>query len=291
MISLLIAARQRESPSAYAARLLEDMDLPPDLAFHPGYTLRVQALGRFVVHRGQEAVANGEWHREKARHLFQLLLTNRDRFLRRDEIAALLWPEANAAAAEGQFKVTLNALQGVLEPQRPPRAPTLFVQRRGSAYGLYPAAPLWVDATALERVIAQENKAKDEDTALELNREALALYQGDFLIRCVYEDWCREERERLRRLYLTTATRTAAMLLARGDADEGIRLCRQALAVDDCLEAAYQLLIRAYLQQGDRVQALRTYERCETCLRQELDVAPAQETKALIGQIRESSAR
>jgi len=289
MISLLIAARQRELSSAYAARLLEDMDLPPDLAFHPGYTLRVQALGRFVVHRGQEAVANGEWHREKARHLFQLLLTNRDRFLRRDEIAAHLWPEANAAAAEGQFKVTLNALQGVLEPQRPPRAPTLFVQRRGSTYGLNPAAPLWVDAAAFERLIAQGDKAKDEDTALELNREALALYQGDFLIRCAYEDWCREERERLRRLYLATATRTAAMLLARGDAGEGVRLCRQALAVDDCLEAAYQLLIRAYLQQGDRVQALRTYERCVTRLREELDVAPMPETTALYQEIQRAS--
>lgn len=286
LVPLLVVAWQSEDGSAYAARLLERTGLPADLAFHPGYTLRVHTLGRFAVYRGQEAIDASDWRREKARQLFQLLAANQDRFLQRDEIAALLWPEADAIATEQQFKVALNALQQVLEPQRPPRAPTLFVQRRGSAYGLNPAAPVWIDAAAFERLVAQGDSANDEAAALDYYRRALALYQGDFLPGCLYEDWSRDERERLRRLCLKTSTRAAEMLLARGDLDEAIRLCQQILTVDNCWEAGYQLLIQAYLERQDRVQALRAYERCVSCLREELDVAPTPETTALYDKIR-----
>jgi LuxR family maltose regulon positive regulatory protein len=286
---LLIAARQGQTAAVYAAHLLEGLGLPPDLTFHPGYTLRIQTLGRFVVHRGRETVGDDEWRREKARQLFLLLLAERGRFLQRDEIAARLWPEADSATAEGQFKVTLNALQHVLEPARPPRAPTLFVRRRGSAYGLDPTAPIWIDAVAFQRLVAQGDAAQDEASTLDCYCQALALYRGDFLPDCLYEDWCRDERERLRRLYLTAAAKAAEILLARGDLDEAIRLGQRLLAVDDCCEPAYQLLIRAYGEQGDRVQALRTYERCLARLRRELDVAPAPETTALYEAIRASA--
>lgn len=290
LVPLLIAARKIESVSDDAARLLARMDLPADLAFHPGYTLRVRTLGNFEVSRGQAIVGEGEWPREKARTLLQLLLTNRQRFMPRDEIAAALWPEADTDTAEGQFKVTLNALQGVLEPQRPPRAPTLFVQRQGSSYGLNPAAPLWIDAAVFESWITRGHSAPDAPARLAAFQQALALYADDFLPKCVYDDWCRQERDHLRRLYLNTAIQTAELLLANDAAAEAARLCQKILTLDDCLEAAYQILIRAHLQQGDRVQALRAYERCESRLRQELDVAPTAETSAFVEKIRESPA-
>jgi DNA-binding SARP family transcriptional activator len=291
LVPLLIAAKRNGIETAYAGRTLETWELPPTLAFHPGYTLRVQTLGRFQVQRGRATVGADEWHREKARSLFQLLVANRGRFLQRDEIAAALWPEANADTAEGQFKVTLNTLQGVLEPQRPPRAPTLFVQRRGSSYGLNPAAPLWIDAAVFEEWVAQANSEPNEGRKRELLQQALTLYEGDFLPKCLYEDWCRQERERLRRLYLNAALQTAELLLAGDEADQVAHLCQQILTVDECLEPAYQLLIRAHLRRGDRVQALRAYERCEACLRQELDMTPAQETVALIRQVRKSQTK
>ena len=86
-------------------------------------------------------------------------------------------------------------------------------------------------------------------------------------------------------------TAAAERLLARGERDEATRLCWQALASDSCLESAYQLLMRAYLAQGNRAEALRTYERCLTCLREELDVQPMPETISLGEEIRSLAAR
>ena len=49
--------------------------------------------------------------------------------------------------------------------------------------------------------------------------------------------------------------------------------------------------MRAYLAQGNRAEALRTYERCLACLREELDVQPLPETTSLGQEIRGLVAR
>ncbi len=277
-IPLLIAGRRD-----WAGPLLIDMGVAPETQFHPGYTLRVNALGRFAVRRGQEVVEDGEWHREKARQLFELLLIRRDRFLWRDEINAALWPDAVEEAAEAQFKVTLNALNRTIEPARPPRAPTLFVQRRGSSYGIHPGAPLWLDAAEFEKQTKRAAKAPSTPEALENYEQALLHYQGDLLPDCLYNDWSRDERERLRQLHLQTCLRAAELLLEQDDMERAIALAERALASDNCCEAAYRLLIRAYLKKDEQVAARRVYERCELALRQEIGVEPMLETAALLG--------
>lgn len=287
---LLVAGRHIKTCAAYAATLLARLRLPPDLEFHPGYTLRVQTLGQFAVWRGRQAVDDNEWKREKARQLFQLLLVNRGRLMERDEIAARLWPETDSATTlNQQFKVTLNALQQVLEPGRPSRVASLFVQRLGSAYCLNPDAPLWLDVAIFEQLVEQGSKASDEPAALDLYRQAVALYKGDLLPACIYEDWCQGQREHVRQLYLSTASKIAAASLAQGDADAAISLCTQILAIDNCYEAAYQWLIRAYLHKRDFVQARRTYERCVACLKEELEMAPMPETTALYKETRQAA--
>ncbi len=287
LVSLLLAAGRHRYHHELITRILKERNLAPGLSFYPGYTLNVFTLGRFAVFRGQAAVRDSDWPREKARQLFQLLLSKR-RFLERGVIISHLWPEADRTAGERYFRVTLNALHRTLEPGRPPRAPTLFVRRRGSAYGIDPNAPLTLDAADFESLIDKGAKAEMEELALESYRHALALYQGDFLAECRYADYCREERERLQQIFLTATTRIGDILLAQGTlaaTEEVINRSERALAIDNCWEPAYQHLIRAYLHRDDHVQVHRVYERCVICLRQELDVSPMAATVALFESI------
>jgi LuxR family maltose regulon positive regulatory protein len=286
LVPLLLSSRSTGTTRTVVGEILEGLGLAPDVPFHPGYSLNVQTLGRFALSRGDEMVPADEWHRDKARSLFQLLLANDERFLTREEIAAVLWPEADEAAAESQFKVTLNALHKVLEPDRPARAPTLFVQRRGSSYGLNLRAPIYVDKRFFEELIAQGDRAaEDPRAAIEAYSQAIQLYRGDLMPDAIYDDWSQPERERLRRLYLTAATRLAQLLLEGEELTQAATVCEQVLRHDACWEGAYQVLIQARLQQGDRVEALRAFERCIQALRQELDVEPAPQTMALRSQI------
>jgi len=268
---------------------MEEMGLPADLTYHPRHALHIATLGRFVVQRGDDVVGGGEWHREKSKSLFRLFLAHRGHFLDRDEILNTLWPDTDPDAAENRFKVTLNALNQVLEPDRPPRARTRFIQRRNNAYGLNPDAHIWYDALVMEEMLAQADSAADKHMALDLYRRALDLYQGDFLPDCLYLDWCRSERERLRTVYKEALVRAASMLVEEGDHLQALRYTQRALTVDNCMEAAYRLLMRIYIKLGNRVEAMRTYDRCTACLQEELDVSPMAETTSLYEEIRSSS--
>ncbi len=281
-VPLLILARDRRDRPAYARRLLAEMGLP-DIEVHPGYQLRVQTLGGFRVWRGDVEVTAREWQRDKARQLFQLLITERGRWLQREEITDRLWPNLSPEAALRDFKVALNALNKAIEPQRPADAPFAFVVRDGSTYRLRPEADLWLDAAAFraacERGLRLLASGAREEGLAQL-RSGLALYGGDYLPDALYEDWASEERERLLALYLRTADRLAGELIERGAYDEGLQLCEAILSKDACWERAYRLMMAAYAAQGNCSQALKTYSRCVDVLRAELDVAPSAETRA-----------
>jgi LuxR family transcriptional regulator, maltose regulon positive regulatory protein len=249
--------------------------------YHPGYTLRVQMFGTFRVWRGAQEIQSREWQREKARQLFQLLLTYRGHWVQREQICAWLWPDADLEAAERQFKVTLNALNAALEPSRPPRVAPFFVRRQGLAYSFAPSYGVWIDVDEFELRAAAAGASDEPDFARRNAQIAVALYRGDYLAESLYDAWTTEERERLTARYLATAVSYAARLSTEGDQAQAVQLCEQVLRRDRCYEEAYQILMQAHARAGSRSQALRSYTRCAQALRDELSMEPLPETGAL----------
>jgi len=271
-VPLLVEAQRRDIEADYAGRLLDGMGLE-GIDYHPGYALSVRTLGAFAVWRGDELVTPRDWKREKARQVFQLLLTYPQQWFYREQIIDHLWPHLPPEAAERDFKVALNALHGALEPSRPRGIQAFFVIRKGSVYGLNPVARIAVDVGDLKRLAAEDD--------IDLLRQALALYEDDYLPDSVYEDWPAAERQRLRHLYMTAAERLARHLLQARAWDDAIQVCQAILARDNCWEAAYRLLMRAYAAQGNRPQVHSTYQRCVTALDRELGVEPSPTTRSL----------
>ncbi len=279
LVPLLLFARDTGRQKTYAEGLLAQMGLER-LEIHPGYQLRVQMLGPFRAWRGAQEITPQEWRREKARQLFQLLLTCCHKMLDRDQIVEMLWPRLAPDAARRDFKVALSTLFRVLEPDRKRGSPSAYVRRDGSLYGLRPGADLWLDAAHFERLIAEGDRVfgHDPDTSLRHYRQALALYQGEYLQEWPYEDWCSDERERLLTLYLRTADRMARALADRKAWEETIAVCHAILSRDDCWEQAYRLMMIADARMGNRAQAMRTYRRCVERLREELEIEPSAAT-------------
>ncbi len=281
-VPLLLFARDATRQRVYAESILAQMGLER-LEIHPGYQLRIQTLGSFRVWRGAQEIAPQDWQREKARQLFQLLLTYRRKMLDRDQIVELLWPGLAPEPAWRDFRVALSTLFRVLEPERKRAAPSAYVLRDGSLYGLRPGADLWLDAKQFERLVAEGNSHFDRDleTGIDRYRQALALYQGEYLQECPYKDWCSEERERLLTLYLRTSDRLARALIEEKQWEEAIAVCQSILVRDDCWEQACRLMMTAYIRLGNRAQALRTYRRCAERLREKLEIEPSADTVRL----------
>lgn len=251
--------------------------------------LRIQTLGSFRVWR-EGLEIDLAWGREKAIHLFQFFVTMRQHAARlhKEQIIDQLWPDLDIETGDRDFKVALNAINKALEPDRKPRAEPRFVRRDGLAYGLN-LDEVWVDADDFEARVAAGNQAvaTAAEAAIEHYQAALALYAGDFLPERRYEDWSSAERERLQVLALGTMTALAGLLVDRSPL-ESIRLAQRVLAIDPVWEDAYRVQMQAYLAQGNRPLALRTYQQCVAVLDREFAVEPLPETQELYRQIKRS---
>jgi LuxR family transcriptional regulator, maltose regulon positive regulatory protein len=275
-LPLLVEAQRRGVEPVYLDELLGHLGLS-GLDYHPGYSLVVRTLGPFEAWRGAQAITPRDWQREKARQLFQFLLTTRGQWLAREQIVDRLWPYLDADAGGQNFKVALNALNHALEPGRPAGAAPFFVIRHENTYALNPLAHILHDASHFERAAGS---AQPDDL-----RRALDIYEDDYLADSLGEEWAEVERERLRGIYLTAAGRLAEHCLAAGAADEALTLAGKMLERDRAWEEAYRLLMRAYAAQGSRAQVQAAYNRCAAALTEELDVAPSAETKALMEEL------
>ncbi|MDQ3928976.1 MAG: bacterial transcriptional activator domain-containing protein, partial [Chloroflexota bacterium] len=252
------------------------------------YRLRVHLLGTFRVFRGDVEVEPREWQRDKARQLFQLLLTQRGRWLQRDEVVERLWPNLSPEAALRDFKVALNALNKAIEPGHAADAPFAYIVRDGISYRIRPEADLWLDTEEFERRCQAGHRllelGETEEAATNL-RAALELYAGNYLPDALYEDWASTERERLLSLFLRAADKLAGILVDSGRDDEALEVCARILTYDPCWERAYRSMMLAYAHRGERTLALRAYQRCRSTMSAELGIEPASATTDLYRRI------
>jgi LuxR family transcriptional regulator, maltose regulon positive regulatory protein len=282
---MLLKAKNLGIEKPIASRCLEILGMK-DISFHPGYTLFVHTLGEFKLFLGQKVVNEREWKREKAKELFQLFITFRGRLLPRNKVLSILWRESNETTAERDFKVALNALYKVIEPNRKARSESFFIERRGLLYGLNSTA-IEIDADKFQTLIEKGLNKRDRDVAAETLYKGLTLYKGEFLPDRPYADWCLEERERLLLLFIRGAERLAQIKVSKEEFDEAIHWCDQILAKDSCWEEAYRLLMYCYYRKNNRAYAVRLYKKCCNHLKKELGVEPQETTKQMFHMITE----
>ncbi len=116
--------------------------------------------------------------------------------------------------------------------------------------------------------------------------KAIDCYQDDLLpsFGCdsdVFDDWLRQERDRLQRLALDALFKLTDQRLAQAAYGEAQSLAQQQLALVPWREEAHRQLMQALTLQGRRSAALSQYDRCRTILRDELGVEPSAQTKTL----------
>jgi predicted ATPase len=139
---------------------------------------QVRLLGGFEIDDGRHRLTRLRSRAAMALLARVALAPTRDHA--REELATLLWPDADAAAGRARLRQTLSLLKAVLEPPGAP--PVLLADRR--VLRVAPGA-LWCDAVAFEQAWHAGQVAR-----------ALALYRGD-LLPGHYDEWVQDERQRL----------------------------------------------------------------------------------------------
>jgi TolB-like protein len=232
----------------------------------------VRALGGFEV-----AGAEGgpiPIPARKARALLAVLARRPGVPHARDVLAAMLWPDSAEPQARASLRQALKALRRDLGDAGP-----VAIATEGDGLALNPAAAE-VDILAFERL-------SGADSADALDRAA-DLYRGDLLAGVVppteaFAEWLLYERAGLRERAVHALSKLVAL---HGDGEPAARAAVRLLALDPLQERVHRLLMRLYLDQGRRGDALEQYQRCRDVLQREIGVIPEAETERLYREIR-----
>lgn len=280
VVPLLQTHRQSGHDETWVMQWLHQLDVDVDkLPYHPGYTLRIQTLGSFKVWRGFDEVPRKAWQREKSRQLFQYFLTHRGVPLHREEITEQLWGDVSPESAERDFKVALNGLSAVIEPDKPGRGTTLYIQRNGLAYELIAHDMLVVDRDEFLARVQRAQRASTGEEKRALLKFALGLYRGDYLPDARYDTWSQSERERLRAVFIKAALEYADLCMKERMYVDVIETCEKILDVEPTWEDAYVSLMKAYGGLYNRPMVLQTYKNCKLALEREYGIDVLESTK------------
>lgn len=244
---------------------------------------KIRCFGRLRVYRADGsqvdwAITGGATMKTKT--LFAYLLQQGGKGARADDLADLLWPDAESAeAARNRLYHTVRCLRQALDgPQPAAKAGAAagqaargqgHVLRDGANYVLVPPDRSWLDISTFEQLCRQSQghiKAGDLDEALICLRAADRLYTGDLFEDIPPEyvddqerDWCWTRRYWLRDMYLKVQRDAARIYRGRAEHSAALNHCRKALAVDPLSEFAHEEAMQVFAAQGRREAIERQY--------------------------------
>ncbi len=220
--------------------------------YHPGYRLSINLLGGFEVRKGKHLVSTELWKRDKARQMLQALSVTAGKGMSKEQLALLFWPDADETTASNNFKVTLNALNQVLEPDRPPKESALFVIRAGEQYQLNLQMKINLDTDQFEK-LALSPRPEDREKAIELYRGRLL--EGEQL-----QEAFMPEVQYYHRLFLDCLGRVIESSINTSDYDKALELSNRMVRQEPLLDVGYQFQMRIYAALGNMGMVRKVYQ-------------------------------
>ncbi len=237
--------------------------------------LRIALLGGFRVWVDSQLIPDEAWKRRKVQALIKLLALTSRHCMHREQLIALLWPEAEIESARNNLRQTLHLARQVLKNAGHSDS-GIFTDHNGWLC-LTAEGETWVDAEAFERAATACHQLDDTSAY----KNALVLYTGELLPEDRYEDWVTPRRESLHWLYLSLQTKLGMMLEAQGHIEQAIDIFHQVVRADPTAEHAHRALMRLYTSVGLRQQAMQQYHRLHEILDHELGLEPDPESRKL----------
>jgi DNA-binding SARP family transcriptional activator len=252
------------------------------LANVPPPPLRIATLGQFAVWKGRKRIADQSWNRRKAGEMLRYLLLQPNRAAGREVIIEALWPDHPSDTPADMLHQATSALRHALEPDLPDKFLSRYLKVEGEQISLLLPPGSVVDFEHFERTLPVAIQTRIIDRLL----EALNLYSGDLFPSDRYADWSAEKRQELAELRLRGLLALAKAYLHQGQYYQAINCCRQVQHADTWNEDAVLLAMQAYAGLQDAPHALSLFIALEKTLREELDILPRSDLRALAESLR-----
>jgi len=260
-----------------------------------GQRWKIRCLGNLRVYRQdgsavQWSAANGATIKTKT--LFAYLLQCGVKGANAEDIADLLWPQANDVSQSlNRLYHTIHCLRMVLSPELKSSRTSPYVLGHDHHYHLSLPEGTWVDALVFEQFCRRGEKllkADQLEEALACHVAAERLYTGSLLAdipteyaQNVDRDWCWSRRYWLDEIYIKMLTQMCSVYRRLGHLERAIAQAENVLKLEPCCELAHQELMRIFHLSGRRDAIERQYRLCMGTLRRHEDRPPSANTRVL----------
>lgn len=244
--------------------------------------LVITCFGKFEVRRQGQPIAPCQ--NRNGQTILRYLMTQPRYRVTMDALMALLWPDDDADVARHKVHVAVSSLRNSLNQGLGCVPGSGYILCKNGIYQLNPAVSLTSD---FEQFLAlyQRGRQSEGEKMIAHYTQACQLYSGPFLVEDLYADWPVVRREQLNQCFVTMCRELSGYYLNTGRYEEAEQWARAMLKENRCDEEAHRYLIRIYIVQGRRSEAIRQYQSCERILAEELGVPPMTETFATIRSI------
>jgi DNA-binding SARP family transcriptional activator len=275
-------APPQSQPQAQSQSQCQPLAGPDPAPAHadPGADIAASALGPLEVHVAGRRVPR--WTSLKARAVFQYLLIHQDRPIRRDVLMSLQWPDHSRNSARNNLNVALYSLRNTLDGLGHGAQPVLY---QDGCYSLNPELSWWVDRNEFLVAVDDARRAYRPEQAIGAYRKAIGLYRGPLFEDDGDGEWYLPEQRRLQDLYGQALEGIAEIHFQLGELADAQRFGQLALGHDPCSESSHRLLMRCFASRHQQQLVGRQYQVCVAALRDELGVAPSDETTKLFREL------
>lgn len=235
-------------------------------ASYRGMVVRVELFGGLVVRCGEDEIElPGAW---SARSLFAWLALHPGRHPRR-KVAAVFWPEVPDESARASLRTALWALRRALGEC----AGAAFIADR-EHLGLAGPPEVLTDLGEFEQLLVRGEPAA-----------ALSRCGEGELLAGLDDDWVLVARDEHSHRIAGLLGELAEREEAAGNAEAALSYSRRRFELDPLEESAARDLLARLARGGDRVGAVRVFERLRSGLRDDLGLTPARETTELYAEL------
>ena len=245
--------------------------------------IKVCMLGELTLQAGDNILRESGNRSRRIFGLLSFLICHRGQSISQYKLIDLLWGDPTEIAnPENTLRILLHRTRSQLD-QLYEGAGRECILRKDGSYCWNPDVPVILDYERFEQLCQNKNTAPEE--RLRDLLEALALYQGEFLIRQSSDSWVIPICTHFQNLFLMASQEAAQLLLERQRYEEAAEICRRCIAAEPYSEPACRQLMQILAAMNNPRGAADVYEALSRRLFDDFGIHPSEETRSVYRQL------
>jgi DNA-binding SARP family transcriptional activator len=240
---------------------------------------QIYTLGHFQVTANSKIISDKARRSSKLWELFKYLLTNRGNPVPVESIIDSLWPDSEYCDQNAALHTLTHRMRRLFSEEfKDGSAPFSFEVSQG-CYCMKIHDNCWIDTSEFSSCTSRalEQSRKDPIAAVDLFRQAISLYQGEYLPEYTARKWVLPAKRYYRHLYLQNLMGKMKLYMDSGQYEATCELCEKAFLIEQFMEveSLHINYMEALLRSGSSQEALCHYDFITSSLYQEFGAKPS----------------